>query len=178
MMNTGGIRPNDERFETIYRKHYARVWRYYRACRVADDEAHDLAQDAFKRLYERMETIRGENEWPFLEAIAKTVLYNWIRASKTAKRSGTVVEIDDPDLVFEPPAPPEPDYADREEAGRRRKQLGLAVRELSGAQRECLRLWIQGFKYQEIEKVLGITPDAVKSRLRDAKRHLRERLGE
>jgi RNA polymerase sigma-70 factor (ECF subfamily) len=177
MMNTGGIGPNDDRFETIYRKHYARVWRYYRACRVSDDEAHDLAQDAFKRLYERMDQIRGVNEWPFLESITKTILFNWIRAAKTAKRRAVVVAIDDPDFVYEPAAPPQPDYADLEEEALRRKRLRDAVGELSEGQRACLRLQMQGFEYKEIAKILGITMDAVKSRLRDAKKHLRERLG-
>lgn len=178
MMSTGGTGLNDDRFEAIYRKHYARVWRYYRACRVTDDESHDLAQDAFKRLYERMESIRNADEWPFLEAIARSVLYNHIRARKTGKRSGAIVEIDDPELLFEVPAPPERDYAERETASRRRKDLAAAVRELSAGQQQCLRLWIQGFKYEDIQKTLGITLDAVKSRLRDAKKLLRDRMGE
>jgi RNA polymerase sigma-70 factor (ECF subfamily) len=178
MMSTGGTGLNDDRFEAIYRKHYARVWRYYRACRVTDDESHDLAQDAFKRLYERMESIRNADEWPFLEAIARSVLYNHIRARKTGKRSGAIVEIDDPELLFEVPAPPERDYAERETASRRRKDLAAAVRELSAGQQQCLRLWIQGFKYEDIQKTLGITLDVVKSRLRDAKKLLRDRMGE
>jgi RNA polymerase sigma factor (sigma-70 family) len=86
--------------------------------------------------------------------------------------------MDDPELLFDPPAPPEPDLADREEAAAQRKRLGAAVRELSEGQRACLRLWISGFSYEEIAKALGITLDAVKSRLRDAKKLLRERLGE
>jgi RNA polymerase sigma factor (sigma-70 family) len=177
MMSTGDIGANDDRFEAIYRKHYARVWRYYRACRIADDEAHDLAQDAFKRLYERMDSIRGTDEWPFLEAVARTVLYNHIRARKTAKRTASTVEIDDPELFFEIPAPPVPDLAEQEDAARRRKALAAALRELSPGQQDCLRLQIQGLSYEEIRKTLGITLDAVKSRLRDAKKVLRERLG-
>ena len=37
---------------------------------------------------------------------------------------------------------------------------------------------MKGLSYDEIQKTLGITLDAVKSRMRDAKRYLRERLGE
>jgi RNA polymerase sigma-70 factor (ECF subfamily) len=178
MTKTDGIGPNDDRFEKIYRQHYARVWRYYRSCRLSDDEAHDLAQDAFKRVYERMDSIRGDNPWPFVETVARTVLYNHIRATKAIKRSAQLVEIDDPELMFDPPAPPEPDLADREETATQRKRLGVAVRELSDGQRACLRLWIGGLTYEEIQQTLGITLDAVKSRLRDAKKLLRERLGE
>jgi DNA-directed RNA polymerase specialized sigma24 family protein len=37
---------------------------------------------------------------------------------------------------------------------------------------------MENLKYDEIAKILGISTDAVKSRLRDAKRYLREQLGE
>jgi DNA-directed RNA polymerase specialized sigma24 family protein len=37
---------------------------------------------------------------------------------------------------------------------------------------------LNDLSYEEIQKTLGITLDAVKSRIRDAKRQLRERLGE
>ncbi|MGH9422107.1 MAG: RNA polymerase sigma factor [Thermoanaerobaculia bacterium] len=171
--------PHDERFEAIYRKSYARVWRYFRANRIADDEAHDLCQDAFKRLLERMDQIRNEDPWPFLATIAKTILLNRIRARQTQKRNAQLVEIDDPELIFaEPAAPAEPDYADRQAEEARWEQVRNVVASLPPGQRECLRLWIEGLQYDEIAKVLGISLDAVKSRLRDAKKTLREQLGE
>lgn len=170
---------NDERFEAIFRQHYARVWRYFRTSRIADDEAHDLCQDAFKRLYERMDQIRSDDPWPFLATIAKTILLNRVRARQTQKRNASLVEIDDPDLVFnEPAAPPEPDYAERQADEVRWEAIRAAVASLPPGQRESLRLWIEGFQYNEITKVLGISMDAVKSRIRDAKRYLREQLGE
>jgi RNA polymerase sigma factor (sigma-70 family) len=169
----------DERFEAIYRRNYARVWRYFRANNISDDEAHDLAQDAFKRLFERMDQIRNDDAGPFLSSIAKTVLLNRVRARQTQKRSAPMVDLDDPELVSaEPAAPAEPDYADRQAEEARRTRLRTAVVALPPGQRDCLRLWIQGHKYDEITKILGISMDAVKSRLRDAKRYLRGQLGE
>ena len=178
MMSTGGNGSNDDRFEETFRKYYARVWRYYRSCRISDDEAHDLAQDTFKRLLEHWSSIRGEDPWPFLKQIARSVLLNYIRAAKTQKRSAPLVEIDDPELFIDPPAPAEPTYEEREETEGRRRLLESALRGLSKAQQDCLRLWMKGLSYDEIQKTLGITLDAVKSRMRDAKRYLRERLGE
>ena len=121
-----------KKLESIYRRHYARLWRYYRTCRVSDDEGHDLAQDAFKRLYEHIDLFRGQDEavWPFLEKIALNVFRNWLRAGKTAKRSANVVELDDPEFTDEPPAPEGPDYADREQAALRRQRLQQAIAEL------------------------------------------------
>jgi RNA polymerase sigma factor (sigma-70 family) len=173
MMSTGG-----DGFEETYRKYYARVWRYYRSCRISDDESHDLAQDTFKRLLEHWSSMRGADPWPFLKQIAKSVLLNYIRATKTQKRSAALVEIDDPELFIDPPAPAEPSYEEREETDRRRKLLESALRGLSKGQQDCLRLWMKGLSYEQIQKTLGITLDAVKSRIRDAKRYLRDRLGE
>ncbi|HXH38477.1 MAG TPA: RNA polymerase sigma factor [Thermoanaerobaculia bacterium] len=178
-MIVDGNGPYDERFEAIYRKHYARIWRYFRTNSISDDEAHDLSQDTFKRLLERMDQIRNDDPWPFLATIAKTILLNRVRARKAQKRSAPMVEIDDPELLFaEPAAPAEPDYADREAEKARLSRLRTAIASLPQGQRECLRLRIQGFQYDETAKILGISIDAVKSRLRDAKRDLRQQLGE
>ncbi|HEX3069638.1 MAG TPA: RNA polymerase sigma factor [Thermoanaerobaculia bacterium] len=177
MIVDGGGR-YDERFEAIFRKCYARVFRYFRTNRIADDEAHDLCQDAFKRLYERMDQIRNDDPWPFLASIAKTILLNRVRARTTQKRSAVMIEIDDPELLFEPAAPAELDYADRDAEEALWERVRRLVASLPPGQRECLRLWIEGFQYNEITTILGISMDAVKSRLRDAKRYLREQLGE
>jgi RNA polymerase sigma factor (sigma-70 family) len=177
IVDSGG--PYDERFEATYRKCYARVYRYFRTNRIADAEAQDLAQDTFKRLYERMDQIRNDDPWPFLATIAKTILLNRVRARLTQKRSATMIEIDDPELVFaEPAAPAELDYADRQAKEALQARVRAAVKSLPPGQRESLRLRIEGLQYNEITKILGISMDAVKSRLRDAKRYLREQLGE
>src|SRR3954462_11128376 len=79
MMSTGGNGSNDDRFEETYRKYYGRVWRYYRSCRVSDDESHDLAQDVFKRLCPHWASIRAADPWPFLKRVVKSVHLNRIR---------------------------------------------------------------------------------------------------
>jgi RNA polymerase sigma factor (sigma-70 family) len=173
----GGGDGREERFEAIYRKYYGRVFRFYRAQRVADEDAHDLSQEAFKRLYENFAQYRGEGDWSYVEVIARNVLYNWVRARSTAKRSAELVEIDDPEFANEPPAPEEPDYAERQEDEIRRRRLRQAIDGLPSGQRESILLWIDDYQYDEIARMLAVSMDAVKSRLRDAKRLLRAQLG-
>ena len=170
----------DERFKALYQKYYWRVVRFYvRAFRFAEEDAEELAQEAFLRFYEAMGEYRGDAEWAFFESIARNVAYNRIRSGKTQKRNARTIDIDDPELAGnEPPAPQEPDYAERQEAARRRKRLYDAISELPPGQRECVQLWLDDFKYDEIATVLRMSMDAVKSRLRDAKRQLRARLGD
>ena len=166
---------NDDGFEAIYRQYYARVWRYFRACRVPDDEAHDFAQDTFKRFWERRHLLRGE-PLPFIQTIARNILLNKIRDQKAIKRSAKIVEIDDPE-VTELAAPQGPDYAERQQQETQRRDLYHAMEELPEGQRKSLGLWLGGYQYDEIAKELDLSLDAVRSRLRDARRQLRARLG-
>jgi RNA polymerase sigma-70 factor, ECF subfamily len=169
---------NDDRFQSLYRKYYKRMVRFYvGSFRVSEEDAEELTQDAFFRFLEAMDEYRGDAEWAYLEAIARNVAYNRIRSQKTAKRGADTVDINDRNATPEPVAPAEPDYAQREEAALRSKHLREAIAELPDGSRECIRLWLNDFKYDEIAKFLGITLDAVKSRLRDAKKILRARLG-
>jgi RNA polymerase sigma-70 factor (ECF subfamily) len=167
---------DDAEFERIFRQYYARVWRFYRGSRISDDQAHDYAQDAFKRLYEKRHQLRGDEPWPFLQSIVRTVLLNNIRDQKAAKRSGRSVEIDAPE-VAELAAPEEPDYAERQHWQLRRNELVAEKEQLPPGQREAMDLWLDGLKLDEIAQRLNISVDAVKSRLRDARRQLRARLG-
>lgn len=170
----------DDRFRTLYQRYYWRVVRFYvRAFRFSEEDAEELAQDAFIRFYEAMADYRGEAEWAFFETIARNVAFNRIRAGHAQKRNAKTVGIDDPDFArFEPAADTGPDLADRQQEAIRRKRLYEEIARLPRGQRECLQLWLDDFKYEEIATALRITMDAVKSRIRDAKKLLRERLGD
>jgi RNA polymerase sigma factor (sigma-70 family) len=175
-MRSAVLKGRDDRFDAIYRKYYGRIYRYFRQCRVADDEAQDLAQETFSRFYTAMDRHRGEAEWGYLEQIGLNVLRNWLRAQKTAKRSATVIGLDDPEFTQEPEAAEGPDYAERQQLDERRRNLHEAIGELTEAQQQVLQLWLEDMQYDEIAEALHITMDAVKSRLRDAKRILSARL--
>ena len=170
----------NQRFESLYRKYYWKVVRFYvQTFRLAEEDARDLAQDAFVRFYKAMDEYRGDAEWAFFEAIARNVAYNRIRSTKTQKRSAKMVDIDDPEALRQEPAAPQgPDYADQEEAALRHRKLHQAIAALTTGQQECIRLQLEGFTYDDIAKALRISVDAVKSRIRDAKRLLRARLGD
>jgi RNA polymerase sigma-70 factor, ECF subfamily len=180
MTDRNGGNGRDERFRILYQKYFRRVVRFYvRAFHLSEEDAEELAQDAFVRFYEAMDEYRGDAEWAFFETIARHVGLNHIRRHKTQKRNARTVDIDDPQFqANEPAAPPEPDYAERQQAELRQKRLREAMAQLPVGQRECLILFLSDFKYTEIAKSLRISPDAVRSRLRDARVTLRSRLGD
>lgn len=167
----------DEGFRHLYQKHYWRVVRYLIVSfHLSEEDAQELAQDAFLRFYEAMEEYRGDAEWAFFERIARNLALNRVRSKKTRKRSANVVDLDDPH-VPEIAAAEGPDYAERQEEARRLERLHEEIPKLPAGQQECLLLWLQELAYEDIANRLGITVDAVKSRIRDAKRLLRDRMG-
>jgi len=171
---------NGERFNQLYMKYYRRIVLFFiRAFRVSEEDAKDLAQDTFTRFFQSLDEYRGDAEWAFLETTARNVGLNNVRSLHTAKRSAPTINIDDPEFArLEPPAPEGRDLADRQQDANQRRQLHDAIAQLPSGQRQCVQLWLEDFKYNEIAKALRISMDAVRSRLRDAKRLLRERLGE
>lgn len=169
----------NERFRALYQKYYWRIVRFLmRAFRLPQEDAEELAQDVFVRVFRTIEDYRGDAEWAFLEVTARNLGLNRVRGLNTQKRKGDKVELDDPLLHFEPAAPEGPDYAERESAAHQRKRLHDGIAELPEGQRQCMQLYIDDFSYDEIARTLRISTDAVKSRLRDAKKVLRARLGD
>jgi RNA polymerase sigma-70 factor (ECF subfamily) len=171
-----------DRFEPMYRRYRPSIVRYFmRAFHVPQVDAEDLAQDTFLRFFDMLDEYRGQAEWALLEKIARTVGLNRVRSLTTIKRGAGVrpLELDDQDLEhLRPAAPTEPDYAEREEQAKRSRHLHEEIAGLPHGQRQCLLLWLQEFSFKEIATTLRISIDAVKSRLRDARRLLRERMGE
>ena len=167
----------DDRFKSLYQKYYIRIVKFYvRSFRLSEDDALDLAQDAFTRFYQAMDEYRGDAEWAFFETIARNVAFNRIRAQRTGKRSAVLVDMDDP-KAQKLAAPADADFAERQEQAMRLRQLREAIAELPDGQRQCVELRLQEFKFVEIAKFLGMTVDAVKSRMRDAKKNLQAKLG-
>lgn len=169
----------NERFEALYRKHYRRVIRYYVGVkRLSTEDAQDLAQEAFLRFFEVMDEYRGEAEWAYLELVARSVFLNRVRSEGAAKRTARLVSIGELLPTEEPAARPEADYADRQAAIEGRRRFREAFSELPKGQQQTIHVRMQGFKYNQIAKILGITLDAVKTRLREAKKTMRARLGD
>ena len=165
----------DERFEAMFQTYYARVYRFLRGYRLSQDDANDLAQEAFTRFFEKIDQYRGEAEWGFLQKMARNLLINWWRDKSAAKRSGPTVEIDDTAELLQLAAREAPDYAEREQKALRRKHLYEGIDELPEGQRQVILLQLADLKYEEIAKTLRISVDAVKSRRRDALKSLKAR---
>lgn len=170
----------DALFELLYRRYYGRMLRYFRwVFRVSEADAQELTQDSFVRFYRALDEYRGNAEWALLEKIACNVGLNRVRSLSTIRRGSVRPEsLDDAESPKDAADPSQKHPVDTMIETEQVRRLRQAILELPAGQRQCLQLWLEDMSSEEIAKVLRMSITAVKSRIRDAKRALRERLGD
>lgn len=169
----------DALFELLYRRYYARMLRYFRRVfHVSEADAQELTQDSFVRFYRAIDEYRGSAEWALLETIARNVGYNRVRSLTTIRRGIRPESLDDGESPRDAVDPAQTHPVDTMIETERRQRMLQAIQELPAGQRQCLQLWLEDMSSEEIARILRMSITAVKSRIRDAKRALRERLGD
>jgi RNA polymerase sigma-70 factor (ECF subfamily) len=169
----GTSNDRDETFRHLYR--YARrvVTFFVRRYGVSIDEAQDLTQETFVRLFRNLDSYRGEGEWAYLERVAHHVAMNVHRSRAAVKRSAVQVTIDAAHDLVSDPADPASAYVEQDFARARMRRLATAIDELPNGARQAIVLYLEDLSYDEIAQALGVTTDAVKSRIKDARRILK-----
>lgn len=163
----------DRQFEELY-AYYPGVVSFLRKRGHPLDEARELAQDVFLRVYQSMSEYRGEAKWTYLQQIARRLAANRIRDQHTQKREGETVPEEvlakqpsdpaqQPDALFEQQEATEPYYH--------------AIQQLNEKDRTCILFLLAGFSYAEMGDILGISESALKSRIKAARDRLRKLLG-
>jgi RNA polymerase sigma-70 factor (ECF subfamily) len=178
MMSRNDNGGHDELFRSMYSRYYARMLRFFRRVfRLSEADAEELTQESFLRFYRAMDEYRGEAEWALLETIARNAGYNRVRSLTTIKRGSVKPDsLDDWDHDDHPEAA-QPHPLDRMIEAERKTRLRKAITELPKGQRQCVQLLFEDMTYDEIARALRISLDAVRSRIRDARRLLKDRLG-
>ncbi len=125
------------------------------------EEARDLAQDVFVRIYDRLDACTNDATFvPWMIRMARNAAIDRLRRMKARPRAtGAPVEerFDLPD--------PGPDPAERLRLDSRRRLIHRALERLSGKNREMIILKdIEGLSLEEIASLLTIPLGTVKSR--------------
>ena len=157
-----------EAFDLLYERCVGRV---YAVClRMSGDqsEAERLTQDVFVRLWQRLSSFRGESEFTsWLHRIAVNVVLEDMRSSR--RRVARVMNVEDPGNFEKARGNAQLDA---------RMDLERAIATLPAGARQALVLHdIEGFKHEEIAKMLGTAVGTVKAQLHRARQLLRDRLG-
>ncbi len=177
----------DANSELLYRMHYRRVRSFFQNKGFSAEDARDLTQDVFFRVFKGLGKFRGESRFlTWLFEIADHIYQNEIRRKKTGKRRGWEISLDtggksedgEEPAPFEPPPSP-PKAMENMLEQERAERLSRAIKELPEQMRACFLLrYGQGLKYKEIAAIMKISIDTVKAHLHQAKKRLKLELQE
>ncbi|MBA3726064.1 MAG: sigma-70 family RNA polymerase sigma factor [Armatimonadetes bacterium] len=142
------------------------------------DDAADLTQEAFLRAFRGWKNFRKESQaYTWLYRILVNLNKDRIGREARKREKETMSLSDDSaesaKALFD--TGPTPDQS--AETGEIRGMLMRAIRDLQPGYRECIVLKdIEGLSYEQIAEVMGITVEAVRSRLARARQQLRQTL--
>jgi RNA polymerase sigma-70 factor (ECF subfamily) len=182
-LELGGAGEDGDRL--VFCKYQRRVQRFFEKKGVSPDQAKDLTQDTFMRVFRsevRLDNREQLEAWLF--EIARNVWINLLRTRATIKRAATVVSLDEPGLDGEAREIADPSPGAGEQGALTgvlaQEQLGIlqsALSELPEQMRQCVRLRVKDdLKYREIAEIMKISIETVKSHLHQAKQRLRPKL--
>ncbi|MCB9915341.1 MAG: RNA polymerase sigma factor [Planctomycetes bacterium] len=157
----------------------ARAFRVAHSLVGSREDAMDLAQETFLKVFRARDTFRdGEPFLPWFHRILRNTCFSHLRQKGRLKQvsvSAMSAEDDDADYELIDEGAPQP--GDRLVAEERAAAFHEGLRQLSAKDREILVLrHEEDLSYREIADALGIPQGTVMSRLFHARRRLRERL--
>lgn len=180
-----GIRV-EENFAELFLRFRPLVQNFFLRKRFTPEEARDLTQDVFLRVFKKIGTFRRESRFErWLWEIVTNIYFNEVRRRKTEKRSGFEVPLephpDDDDGGLTPAQTVPDDEPSPEDFLLMREKvekLRAAIQDLPDQMRRCCLLRYQrGLKYKDIADVMQISIETVKAHLHQARKRLIEELG-
>jgi RNA polymerase sigma-70 factor (ECF subfamily) len=156
-------------WEAFVRQFERRIYSIASGYASSSDEARDLAQDIFVRLYETRRRWAGADVFtPWLVRVARNLCLDQLRRKK-ARPPAEDVQADEMWDLASPGASPE---AALETTGRQRL-IWRALQSLGALSREVIQLKeIQGLSLQEVAAILHVPIGTVKSRSNRARLEL------
>jgi RNA polymerase sigma-70 factor (ECF subfamily) len=173
----------ERNFQRLYQLYSPGLYHFLLHCGVSGDDALDLIQETFVRVYQHVDRFRFDSSFKtWLFEIARNLWRNDLRSRAAEKRRGEEVSLGDGDregihLLEHRAITPEaalPDLLAAEEAA----QLHQAVGQLPPQMRRCVQLFFQGLSYPQIARVMQTEAATVKSQMYQARQRLRAALGE
>jgi len=154
-----------ERFERLFREYRGRVFAFALRFTGNREDALDLTQDVFLKVYTALERNGIQRESAWIYRIATNTCIDWLRRRRReGLRCGMEVEILDSRW----------EESKEKEA---RDLLKEALKSLSPTHRRVILLrWLKGLSYREIAEKMGCSLGTVMSRLHYARKYLRHYL--
>ncbi len=159
---------NEKVYSEIYTLHARSVWSFiYFKC-GNEEEANDLVQEAFIKLWQNCSKVSKEKSKSFLYTVARNTFYNIVAHKKVILKHKSQfthkINKETPQFILE-----ENEFRDK---------LQNAISNLTEKQRTAFLLnRIEGKKYREIAEILDISIKTVEQRMSYALTSLRKEIG-
>lgn len=155
--------------ELLYRKHSARLYAVCLQYSGNDDEAKDILQEGFIKIFENLHSYKFEGSF---EGWMRRIVVN--TALEKYRSRNNLYKVEDIDQIAETEAEPDgEDYTGLEAA-----DLLEIIRELPPKYRMVFNLYaLEGFSHKEISKMVNISEGTSKSNLSRARLILQRRVG-
>ena len=166
-------RGDDLAWEALVRAYQSRIYGLaYHYMRDAE-EARDVAQEVFIRIYERLETFKADEAFlPWALKLARNRCIDRLRTLKARMSASAVPMEEAPQIASSTPTPEE-----SSDALARRRLLYRAMDKLSDKNREIILLKeIHGLKLEEIAEMLALPVGTIKSRSNRARIELAKKV--
>lgn len=161
------------RIEELYAKYLQRLVRALG--RYPDAE--DIAQESLIATWKRLDHTSVEDEWPYLATAARNnAKKRYARANAPRRGGGLLRQLEDEHDATDDRRSAEDDLIERQEILRFRAQFNAVMAELDLRTQQCLALRRRGLASQEIAAHVGLTDQAVRTRISRAQALLRARL--
>lgn len=162
-------------FNTLVLHYQSQVYNLAYRVMGEGDSAADMAQDAFISAYKNIRRFRGGSFKAWLMRIVTNACYDELRRHK--RRPQTSLEA--LYVVDEDPSPSFHSEMESPEKSVQRGELVAAIEQCISALPESQRVAavlcdVQGYNYEEISSIMGISLGTVKSRLSRARAKLRD----
>ncbi|HZI43426.1 MAG TPA: RNA polymerase sigma factor [Gemmatimonadaceae bacterium] len=158
-------------FEAIVARYYARCMRFAHGMLRDSADADDVVQETFVRLYRalpRYEERQRFDSWLF------RILGNCCRSANLLQQRRESLDVGDEGALLNVPSTDRPDAVFDHEWG---DEVRRALAEVPEYNREIFLLhYVEGFSYEEIERITGVRQSALKMRVKRASDFLRTRL--
>jgi RNA polymerase sigma-70 factor (ECF subfamily) len=173
-----------ENFDLLFRRYYRLLEHFFRRRRCSAEQAEDLLQETYLRVYRGVGCFRHEARFEtWLLKIASSVFNDLV--CRKASSLGTPLEVAITTSKFEAELTRRVSQSAAanplERAVRRERRMALraAIQDMPHQMRCCIALRVsQGLRYREIAEVMKVSVNVVRVQLFRARRRLEDKLGE
>ncbi len=164
-------------FEAVVERHQRKVYSFAHYYLGQAEEAEDITQEVFLKLWRNQRKIDAEGTRAWLLKVTRNACFDRLRRRRTAAR--IFAQDDSEGSAMDRVSITDPDPEARAAAADFRRHLGSALEQLTDPMKSIVILReIQGLKYDEIADVLDVPLNTVRVYLHRGRARLREKLKE